>query len=132
MVKFNNCLKLIYRTILTSLLVSLLWLPVLNNAAQASPNMNGQVYYAQVAKDQDTIKPPSFDEKRSEAIKECLPPELASADIGERVESTLKEMGESQIERAFNVTDDPELSEVEKQFEACLKTKGVISSSPNV
>ena len=126
MVKFNNCLKLIYRTILTGLLVSLLWLPGWHNAAQAS--INSQFYYAQVAADRDTIKPPSFDEKRSEAIKECLPPELASADVGERVERALKEMGNSQLERAFKITDDPKLSEAEKGFEACLKTKGVISA----
>lgn len=127
MFQSSKSFKLICRTIVTGVLVSFLWLQSLTDSAMAVPNLNtDSTYLAQARTDVDTIKPMPESKMRSEAIKECLPPELAAIDIGERVERVLGEMGNSQIERAFDLSDNPELSDAEKSFESCLKTKGVI------
>jgi len=58
---------------------------------------------------------------RTAAIAECLPDELSDADLSR----ALGEMGNDQIERAFNLTDDPDLSEAEMEFQRCLKRNGI-------
>lgn len=63
---------------------------------------------------------------RIAAIAECLPDELSDADL----DRALGEMGNDQIERAFNLTEDPDLSEAEIEFKKCLKRNGIEPQTP--
>ena len=127
MSKSNRSVKLIYRALLTGVLVSFLWLQSLTSSALAMPIFSmDNTYLAQARTDVDTIKPKPEAEKRSEAIKECLPPALAAIDIGERVERALGSGSSQRFVDAFDLKDHPEFAEEEKSFEDCLKTKGVI------
>lgn len=119
---------MIYR-FLAVLACCLLWLPSWVPAAEAATINTDNIYLAQARTDRDTIKPKPTDQRVSEAIKECLPPELAAADIGERVERSIQGMSaatNSKVKQAFDITDNPQLSKAEKQFESCLRTKGVL------
>ena len=72
---------------------------------------------------------PTITEKneRLDAFVSCLPDELTvkNKDRADRIARALAEMKNDQIERTLYLTDDPQLSEAEIQFENCLKAKGL-------
>ncbi len=57
---------------------------------------------------------------RLAAVIDCLPKQLSEPDLGR----ALKEMGNDYLERAFQLTDDPDVSKAEAEFAQCLKNKG--------
>lgn len=66
--------------------------------------------------------------ERLQAAIDCLPVELGiGGDLNSRgrLDRALGEMGNDQLERVFNLKTDPQLSEAEREFEACLRAKGV-------
>ncbi|MGF1479114.1 MAG: hypothetical protein ACFB4I_06450 [Cyanophyceae cyanobacterium] len=123
MSKIKQRRQSIIRFCFAVLACSFLWLSGWGFAEAATST--DTVYIAQARTDRDTIKPKPADARVSEAIKECLPPGLAAADIGERVEQAIQKSS-SNLAQAFDITDNPQLSDAEKQFESCLRTKGVL------
>jgi len=65
-------------------------------------------------------EPYTLEGKRLTAVIDCIPKELSRSNLGR----ALNEMGNDQLERAFNLTDSPKLSEAELAFNNCLKRKG--------
>ena len=120
-------MKLVCRTILTALLVSLIWLQGWTPSAQAFPS-NNEMYYAQVLRDAtDPAPKPGASSDRIQAFTKCLPEELtlSNQDVGNRIARALGEMTNDQVERAFDFTDKPSLSDAESEFESCLQRQGV-------
>ncbi len=64
---------------------------------------------------------------RFQAVLECLPKQLglAASDPGSRIAQVFDEWGKDQFERAMGLTDDPQLTQAEQEFEACLEDKGI-------
>ncbi|MEB3359945.1 MAG: hypothetical protein VKK04_24680 [Synechococcales bacterium] len=73
-----------------------------------------------------------LDSNRLAAIEDCLPEELTieNKNTGDRVARALGEWNNEQLERAFNLKDDPALNQAEKEFERCLNRKGIHLESP--
>ena len=73
-----------------------------------------------------------FDSAQLDAVEACLPKEISASntDIGDRIAQSFGEMGNDFLERAFNLTDDPTLSDAEIAFRDCLQGKGVGFVSP--
>ena len=65
-------------------------------------------------------QPYTLQGKRLTAVIDCIPKELSRSNLGR----ALTEMGNDQLQRAFNLTDNPKLSEAELEFNNCLKRKG--------
>lgn len=129
MFKFNK-LKRVHRAILTGMLVSLLWLQGWATSAQASPNIEGvgNSYYAQVLRGNTEPAPkPGATSDRIQAFTKCLPEELtlSNKDVGSRIARAIGEMTNDQVERAFDFTDQPSLSDAEAEFERCLQRQGI-------
>ncbi len=104
--------KQIRAALLSSLLVITVWL--------------GTVTSAQAAATGNPAVPTMDNSKRIQAIASCLPKELTiqNKDAGNRFARALSEMKNDQLERIFDVTDTPKLSNAEIEFKACLKSKG--------
>ncbi|MGF1497648.1 MAG: hypothetical protein ACFB8W_12615 [Elainellaceae cyanobacterium] len=68
-----------------------------------------------------------FDSPRLAAIEACLPEQLSleNKDTGDRIARALGEWNNDQVERAFNLKDNPELSQAEVEFQRCLNRKGI-------
>ncbi|MGB7443367.1 MAG: hypothetical protein WA919_20055 [Coleofasciculaceae cyanobacterium] len=65
--------------------------------------------------------------ERLEAVMACLPKQLANSsdlDFKARLKQAMTEMSNDQLERVFDLTDNPKLSEAEIQFKNCLREKG--------
>ncbi|MGB3616137.1 MAG: hypothetical protein WBA10_20255 [Elainellaceae cyanobacterium] len=73
-----------------------------------------------------------FDSAKLDAIEACLPEDISASntDIGDRITQAFGEMGNDFLERAFNLKDDPTLSNSELAFRDCLQSKGVEFISP--
>ena len=59
---------------------------------------------------------------------ECLPPKLREGDL----QRAIAESGKDYLERTFNTKEDGseyELTEAEKEYRACLSTKGITPSA---
>ncbi|MFW6360071.1 MAG: hypothetical protein ACOC0N_12770 [Chroococcales cyanobacterium] len=121
MVNLKTIITQLSQTLLTGLLIAVLTLFGLPTAS-ASAMQNSPM---QLGDASSIISSESYHLKE---IEDCIPKELTrkNKDIGERVARALSEMGNDQIERALNITDDPELSDAEIEFERCLETKGVV------
>ena len=101
------------RTLLTALLVGLLWLPGLFfnpalalslKAAAVSETMPPQVVKV------------SPEDARTSALVACLPTVLSQPSL----KRALSEMGNDQLERVLNLKADPKLSEAEVALASCL------------
>ncbi|MGF1479113.1 MAG: hypothetical protein ACFB4I_06445 [Cyanophyceae cyanobacterium] len=115
MIKLIKSIKL-YTTVFTGLLVGFLWL-----------NWGQPAQAAQVST-------PSATSERIEAFTSCLPKELTlnNKDVGDRISRALGEMTNDQVERAFNFTNSPAISDAEKEFESCLNRKGIVPARQSV
>ncbi|MEO0406722.1 MAG: hypothetical protein AAF289_05165 [Cyanobacteria bacterium P01_A01_bin.135] len=102
--------------------------------AQAVPQQAGQnAYFSDIYSGQvQSVE--QFDSAQLEAIDACLPEQISAEneDIGDRVARAFGEMGNDFLERAFNLKDDPTLSDAEIAFRDCLQSKGVSFTSPVV
>ncbi|MGF1491228.1 MAG: hypothetical protein ACFBSC_02000 [Microcoleaceae cyanobacterium] len=58
--------------------------------------------------------------ERLAAVIECLPKQLSEPDLGR----AFQEMGNDYLERAFQLKDDPRVSDAEDEFNRCLQRKG--------
>lgn len=110
---FNQLTKRLARTLLTALLVGLLWLPGLFfNPVLALPLKTTTV--------SETMTPqvvkvfPEAD--RTSALIACLPTVLSQPSL----KRALSEMGNDQLERVLNLKADPKLSEAEVSLASCL------------
>lgn len=128
--KFISVSKLVGRTVLTGLLVGLLWLQGFwtGEATALSNPIKEQAVLAQFPLNGDEVRPITPDRKRSQAIAECIPGQLTASnkDVLQRIMQALGEMGNDQLERALGFTDNPKLSKAEKEFESCMRSKGFL------
>ncbi|WP_193200762.1 hypothetical protein [Nostoc sp. MG11] len=114
MFSFNQFLNLLRRTLLTGLLAGLIWLPGLPfNSAIAMPNSLAS-----------TATPAKGDE-RLIALISCLPKQLSQPSF----KRAWDEMGNDQLERAFNLKTNPKLSQAEIELNNCMKRQGFTSQS---
>jgi hypothetical protein len=96
---FNRVLSLLKRSLLTSLLIGLIWLSVLPlNSALAMP---------------DAVT--------------AIPKEIASKldDSTATENDRMREMGNDQFERIFNLKANPKLSQAETDLANCLSRQGL-------
>jgi hypothetical protein len=109
-------LSFIRRALFVGLLVSLIWLPGLfTNPAAAMQNIAAAMPEGITAQNVD------FSEgDRLKALVGCLPKQLSEPSL----KRALSEMGNDQIERAFNLKVNPKLSEAETKLQNCLSRKG--------
>jgi hypothetical protein len=114
---FNQCLSLLRRTLFASVLAGLIWLPGLSLnplraepivAAAVSEGIGSQVVDSDVNSDRRT------------AFLSCLPKQLSQPSF----KRAWSEMGNDQLERAFNLKANPRLSLAETEMESCLSQKG--------
>jgi hypothetical protein len=110
---FNQLTSCLRRTLLTGLLVGLIWLPgLLINPALAMPNAAVTVPGETAPRLVDS----STEGDRLSALISCLPSQLSQPDL----KRALSEMGNDQLERAFNLKTKPQLSQAEIALESCL------------
>lgn len=113
-------LSLLRQTFLASLLVGLIWLPglplkpalALSNAVTALPGEMGS----------KLVDSTSIDSDRMSALITCLPKQLSQPGL----KRALSEMGNDQLERAFNLKTNPKLSQAEVELTSCMNSKGFI------
>ncbi|MGB3755952.1 MAG: hypothetical protein WBA07_06205 [Rivularia sp. (in: cyanobacteria)] len=112
MIDFKNLFKQLGATVLSGLLVITVWL--------------GSVQQAQAAAVGNPAVATTENSKRIRAIASCLPAKLTiqEQDAGDRLANALSEMKNDQLERIFDVTDTPQLSNAEIEFKNCLQQKG--------
>ncbi len=114
MFNFNQLLNLLRRTLLTGLLAGLIWLPGLSfNSAIAMPNSLAS-----------TVTPTKGDERLS-ALISCLPKQLSQPNF----KRAWDEMGNDQLERAFNLKTNPKLSQAEIELKSCMKSQDLAPQS---
>ncbi|MGF1674406.1 MAG: hypothetical protein ACFCUV_12085 [Rivularia sp. (in: cyanobacteria)] len=108
----NQLLKQLGNYFLCSLLVLIIWLVI--------------VPYAQAGDTSTRVISATENNKRIQAIATCLPAKLTiqNQDASSRFANALSEMKNDQLERIFDVTDTPKLSESEIEFKTCLQQKG--------
>lgn len=131
MIELKKILKRLRQTmIITGLLASLVWLQGLwISPVQAMPNTNSPYTHTQPRiLDDESAKQALSDRYRYQVVLNCIPEELGNVnnDTQERIERALSELGNDQLERAFDLTDDPQLSNAELEFEQCLQSNGII------
>ncbi|WP_017305249.1 hypothetical protein [Spirulina subsalsa] len=114
----NNRRLLIFASIILSLvLVGIIWALTLPATSAQYPRVSPAVPIVQAER-----KP---DSDRLQAVIDCLPPELSinNKDTRDRINRALDEMQNEQLERMFQVKDNPKLNEAEEKFERCLKNQ---------
>ncbi|MDY6897056.1 MAG: hypothetical protein SWZ49_03125 [Cyanobacteriota bacterium] len=109
---FQTTLKQLTAAVLSGLLIFTVWL--------------GAIPSAQAAATGTPAVPTIENSKRIQAIASCLPKQLTiqNKDVGNRVARAFSEMNNDQLERIFDVTDTPKLSQAEVEFKNCLQQKG--------
>ncbi len=110
MTDFKNLFKQLGAAVLSGLLVITVWIGTIQQA-QAAGN---------------SVVPTIENSKRIQAIASCLPAKLTiqEQDAGNRIANALSEMKNDQLERIYDVTDNPKLSQSEIEFKNCLQQKG--------
>jgi hypothetical protein len=115
----NRVLSLLQQTLLTVLLIGLIWLPGLPlDSALATPGVVAAMPRARASQLVDST---SIDDDRMSALITCLPKQLSQPNL----KRALSEMGNDQLERAFNLKADPKLSQAEIDLANCLNRQGV-------
>jgi hypothetical protein len=110
---FNQLTDRLPRTLLTALLVGLLWLPgVLFNPALAMPLKAATVSEMMTP----SVVKLSPEDDRTSALVACLPTILSQPSL----KRALSEMGNDQLERVLNLKAAPRLSEAEVALANCL------------
>jgi len=112
MMNFQIILKQLGAVVLSSLLAITLIVGVMPSAQAAATG--------------NPVVPTIANSKRIKAIASCLPKQLTiqNKDVGNRVARAFSEMNNDQLERIFDVTDTPKLSNAEVEFKTCLQQKG--------
>ena len=112
MVNLKSFLKQLGTVVLSGALVVTVWL--------------GSLPPAHAAITGNPVVPTIENSKRIQAIASCLPAKLTiqEQDAGNRIANALSEMKNDQLERIFDVTDNPKLSQSEIEFKNCLQQKG--------
>jgi len=103
----NQILSLLRRTVLTSLLIGLIWLP-------------GLLVEPAFAMTTATMADTATKGDRITALIACLPEELSHPSL----KRALDEMSDDQLERAFNVKANPKLSQAEIELKSCMSRQG--------
>lgn len=110
----NQVLSLLKQTLLTSLLIGLIWLSGLPlNSALAMPSVVTAMPRELASQLVDST---SIDDDRMSALITCLPKQLSQPNL----KRALSEMGNDQLERAFNLKANPKLSQAEIDLANCL------------
>jgi hypothetical protein len=111
----NRFLRLLHRTLLMSLLTSLIWLPGLFlTPALAMPSTVSEEVASQ------SVDPTTAGDSRLLAFIDCLPKQLSKANFNR----SMGDMGNDQLERIFNLKPNPKLSQAEIELKSCLSSKG--------
>ncbi len=111
MINLKIYFKQLGGVILSGLLIVIVWLGTIQQAQAAAGN---------------SVVPTIENSKRIQAIASCLPAKLTiqEQDAGNRIANALSEMKNDQLERIYDVTDNPKLSQSEIEFKNCLQQKG--------
>jgi hypothetical protein len=111
---YIRVLRVLKQTLLTSLLIGFVWLPglPLHSALAMS---NGTVAMPTVLTSQLAVSS-SAESDRMSALITCLPKQLSQPNL----KRALSEMGNDQLERAFNLKANPKLSQAEIDLANCL------------
>ncbi|NJL49801.1 MAG: hypothetical protein HC929_23260 [Leptolyngbyaceae cyanobacterium SM2_5_2] len=117
----NRFLSFLQRTLLVSLLISLIWSLGLSTApVLAMPNVAVTTPEEVVSSISNaTTSSPSGD-ARLNAVISCLPKQLSEPSF----KRAMSEMGNDQLERVFNLKPNPKLSQAEIELASCLSRKG--------
>jgi hypothetical protein len=114
LIGFNWASTALRRTLLASLLMSLIWLQSLSiNPALAMPVETGNVEKIAARIDDSTAEG-----KQMSALIHCLPKQLSQPSF----KRAWSEMGDDQLQRAFNLKANPKLSQAEIELAACLSS----------
>jgi hypothetical protein len=106
----NRLLNVLCRTLFATLLISLIGLPGLSSSALAVPEGRAsQLADASIAQGD-----------RMSALIDCLPKQLSQPSL----KRAWSEMGNDQLERAFQLKANPKLSQAETELASCLNRKG--------
>jgi hypothetical protein len=118
MVNLSHISKQLKVAALSCLLTITIWLGVIPSA-RANNNPNLDITDSQVI-------PTIENSQRMQAIASCLPKQLTiqNKDTLNRISRALSEMTNDQFQRAFNLKDNPKLSDAEIEFKACLRQAG--------
>ena len=123
MKNIQNTFKQLCQSLMVVLLIGFAWLQLPVNSAQAMPS-NNTISTTPIRTAETTTYANS---DRLESVINCIPGEITrkNQDIQDRVAQAFSEMGNDYLERTFDLTDDPELSDAEVEFERCLRSKGL-------
>lgn len=111
----NRFLHLLHRTLLMSLLTSLIWLPGLFlTPALAIPSTVSEEAAS------PSVGSTMARDSRMLAFIDCLPKQLSKANFNR----SMGDMGNDQLERMFNLKPNPKLSQAEIELKSCLSSKG--------
>lgn len=114
----NRVLNVLKQALLTSLLIGLIGLSGLPlNSALAAPGVTAAMPRA-IASQQ--VNSTSIDDTRMSALIICLPKQLSQPSL----KRAFSELGNDQIERAFNLKANPKLSQAEIDLANCLNHLG--------
>lgn len=122
MKNIQDTFKRIFQSLMVVLLIGFAWLQLPITSAQAMPSSN--ILAETPIRTVDT----GTKSERLQAAINCIPDKITrkNQDIQERVAQAFGEMGNDYLERTFDLTDDPELSDAEVEFERCLQSKGLV------
>ncbi|MCU0527218.1 MAG: hypothetical protein MUF72_20620 [Elainella sp. Prado103] len=110
----NQILSGLKQTLLTSLLIGFIWLPGLPlSSALAMPGVMAAMP-REIAPQQ--VDSTSIDDNRMSSLITCLPKQLSQPNL----KRAFSEMGNDQLERAFNLKANPKLSQAEIDLANCL------------
>jgi hypothetical protein len=113
----NRFLCLLHRTILMSLLIGLIWLPVLSLYPVLAASNDAIAGSEDASK---TVGSTTAQDARMLAFIDCLPKQLSQANFSR----SMGDMGNDQLERMFNLKPNPKLSKAEVELKSCLSSKG--------
>jgi hypothetical protein len=114
---FNQILSVLRRTLFISVLIGLIWLP----GPALNPLLAEPIVTTAVVEEMDSqVVDSTVKSDRKIAFLACLPKQLSQPSL----KRAWSEMGNDQLERAFNLKTNPRLSLAETEMESCLSYKG--------
>lgn len=108
---FDRLLSLLHRSLFIGLLISLIWLSGLSRPALAMP-----IAAPMTERIASGVVNSAVESDRMIALITCLPKQLSQPSL----KRSLNEMGNEQLERAFNLKTNPKLSQAEIDLASCL------------
>lgn len=116
---FDRSLGLLRHSLFASLLVSSIWLSGLSS----QPALAMPIAAAMPEGNASQVVNSTAEGDRLTALITCLPKQLSQPSL----KRALNEMGNDQLERAFNLKVTPKLSQAEIELQSCMNRKGFIS-----